>query len=380
MLRRLTVGFAGLTVAVAIAACSSNDNTTISIGPNFPSQSLYATNSTQNAVSIYAQNATSGAGPQYQIGGGNTTLNGPQYVAFDTSNDLFVTQYSASGSASLVEFKALATGNVIPLQSSTSVVHPRGIAHYSQTINSTTTDYLAVADVNPALGAPYASELLLFNSLGISFANQVIGGPATGLNVPSGVAADKNANIYVTNLQSASVVAFAALTPAPTPTTTPTTSPTATPTATPTPNPSASPTATPSVAPTATPLNQAPFLTLKGASTGLTTPTGIAVDATGNIYVSDQGGGGALPAILVFPSGLTGTVNMAPVRKISGAATLLFAPTDVKVDSNGLIYVADSTSGGAGVIYVFAANATGNVAPTKTLTSPGTVVGIGLTI
>ncbi|HTX60267.1 MAG TPA: hypothetical protein VMH02_11415, partial [Verrucomicrobiae bacterium] len=67
-----------LTVAVFVAACSSpGDNQSISVGPNFPTDSFYATNSTQNAVSIYTVNQKSGTGPTYNIGGASTDLNGP---------------------------------------------------------------------------------------------------------------------------------------------------------------------------------------------------------------------------------------------------------------------------------------------------------------
>ena len=62
-----------------------------------------------------------------------------------------------------------------------------------------------------------------------------------------------------------------------------------------------------------------------------------------------------------------------------GCNTLLNAPTDVKVDSNGLVYVADSPlTGGGGVIYVYAAGARGDVAPSAIYKSPGTVTGLGL--
>ena len=86
MLRRLAFGFAGVvTAAIAIAACSSSDATqTISVGPNFAPQTLYAADVSQNAVNIYPSPRATG-GPQYQIGGGNTTMAGPQYLAFDSS-------------------------------------------------------------------------------------------------------------------------------------------------------------------------------------------------------------------------------------------------------------------------------------------------------
>ncbi len=56
---------------------------------------------------------------------------------------------------------------------------------------------------------------------------------------------------------------------------------------------------------------------------------------------------------------------------------MLNAPTDIKVNADGVIYVADSTPGGLGRIYIFAAGTSGNKAPTF-YTSPGAVTGLGL--
>ena len=389
MLRRLTLGFALLiATAVAVAACSSsNANSTISVGPNFPSQSLYATNATQNAIGIYPPNTKTGSGPAYQIGGSSTGIAGPQYVAFDDQSNLFLTNYNVSAaSASIIEIKALATGNVLPFNSVTlsSNVRPRGIAFYMQpavVASASPAPSFVVAAVNAGASSGFTSQLEFFTDALGQF--QVLGGPNTGLNVPSGVALDSANNIYVTNLQGASVEVFALPTPTPTPVPTPTTSPTTTPSPSPTPSgATASPSPTP--VPTASPINVAPLRTIVGAGTGLGQPTGIALDGNSNIYVTDVAatlgatacsGKAACPAVLIFPAGANGAT--AP-KAIAGPATLLNAPTDVKIDKGGNIYVGDTTAAGAGVVYVFAPGASGNVAPTTTFTSPGAVIGIGL--
>jgi hypothetical protein len=377
--------------ALIVSGCSSaGSGQPVSVGPNFPSQTLYATNTSQNGVGIYPSGATSG-GPQYQIGGSLTGFTGPQYLAFDSSSNLYVTNYSSSlGTGEVVEIKALATGNVQYYAiSSLGPAHPRGIADFQTKLfgATTATDALAIGVVDPTQSLSFASQLQIWQTAVLGSFN-TIAGPATGLNVPSGVAVDSKNNIYVSNLQGASVTVYALPSPSPTPspspspTATPTASPSPTPTpvgATPSPSPTSSPTPTP--VPTATPNNYAPVATITGAATGIGQPTGIALDSAGNIYVSDQASTicqptlAKCPAVLVFAAGSNG--NVAP-KAIVGAATLLLAPTDVKVDNTGQIYVADSTSTGAGVIYVFASGATGNVAPKATLTSPGAVLGIGL--
>lgn len=382
MLRRLPLGFAGvITAAIAIAACSSSNATqTISVGPNFPTQTLYAADVTQNAVNIYTPSPKTTAGPLYQIGGGSTTIAGPQYLAFDSTSDLWVTNWlSSTTSGGILEFKAEATGNVIPFQSLTiGNIRPRGIADFLYTFTGTTisTDVLAVAIVDPSQPAGFASGIEFYTASLLTTPYQTIAGPTTGLNVPSGVAVDSKADIYVSNLQGASVEVFAL------PSATPTASPTATPS--PTPSPTATPTGatpspTPTVAPTPTPLNIAPFATISGAGSKINQPTGIALDTNGNIYVSDQASSVCTPncpAILIFAPGSNGA--SAPTKSIAGSTTGLVAPTDVKVDKNGNVYVADEKAG-SGVVYVFAAGQTGNVAPTATLNATGALIGLGLT-
>jgi len=372
MLRSLTVCFIGVCAAIAIAACSNVSSTSgLSIGPSFPVGSLYVTNATQNLISIYKVNQSSGSGPAYSIGGSSTSLNNPQYLAFDSSNNLWVTNYNASTQAgNLIEIHSLATGNVLPIgiiasNSTNGIVRPRGIA-----INGADKE-VVIANVNPTAGSPFESQLLLFSTDAASVDNSVpelvIAGPLTLMNVPSGVALSGR-TAYVTNLQAASVEAFAVPSYSPSPTPTP-----------PTPSPSPTPTApTPTPSPTPTPVNIAPSLVLSGALTGITQPTDVALDSSGNLYISDAGSLAVSPSVLVFPAGLSGTVNQAPTRKISGSNTKLFAPTGIAVDASGNIYVADTTAAGAGMIYVFSATANGNVAPMTTYTSPGVPVGLGL--
>ncbi|HEY5257608.1 MAG TPA: hypothetical protein VIJ12_04440 [Candidatus Baltobacteraceae bacterium] len=367
MLRRLTLGLVGLSLAAAFAACSSNDSSTLlnnglGIGPNFTANTVYAAIASTNAISIYPAPITNGASASYQIGGATTTMVGPQYLAFDSATNLWATNYVVgTGSSQVINFKALATGNVFPLQSFTytAMGQPRGIAVGAN-------GNVAVAAVYAAAASPgLPSQIQFFTTFdsGPTLPYRVISGSNTDLNVPSGIAYDSTGTLlYVANRQGASVEAFAFPTPSPVPSNTPS------PTPSPTPNPSATPTATP------TPLNiafsnVAPLTLISGSNTGLVSPSGVAVDATGQVYVSDAGNA----SVRVFASNANG--NAVPTRVISGALTLLQIPTDVKVDSSGLVYVADA---GVGKIFVFASGATGNVAPTMALNASVGIVGIGL--
>ncbi len=371
MLRRLTLGLAAISVAVAVAACNSSTATNLNIGPNFATSTLYATNSSLNAVAIFTSTTASLTTPSYQIGGASTTLNAPQYLDFDSTGNLWVTNYNAStGSSSILEFQAQATGNVLPyasyLGSSLGAPEPRGLAiERAQNL-------MAVTTLNPASVAP--SQLLIYSlSSGSPALADDIGGPSTLLNIPTGAAFISGNSVIVANSGDATVATYTLPSPSPTPV--PTATPVATATPSPTPIPSSSPSATPSPTPvpTATPLDLPPTSTIAGASTDLGSPRGVTVASNGAIYVADPSAVGIGPAVLVFAANANG--NVAPTAIISGSSTGLVAPTDVKVDASGNIYVADS---GANKVFVFAPGATGNVAPKASLSVGGTVVGIAL--
>lgn len=101
-------------------------------------------------------------------------------------------------------------------------------------------------------------------------------------------------------------------------------------------------------------------LPLNATTTLSNTPTGIAADASGNIYVSESGIG-----VAVFSGSATGSV--APTRFISGANTTLVDPFQLAVDGSGNLYVMNFIANGQLDIVVFAPTANGNVAPIRTL-------------
>ena len=78
--------------------------------------------------------------------------------------------------------------------------------------------------------------------------------------------------------------------------------------------------------------------------TGLAQPQGLAIDASGNLVVADSAGN---DVVSISPSGATTTLAGAGATGFAGdggAATsaLLSAPSDVKLDGQGRIYVADT--------------------------------------
>ena len=116
----------------------------------------------------------------------------------------------------------------------------------------------------------------------------------------------------------------------------------------------------------------APVTEISGPATGLIDPTGIALDAQHNIYVSNVvSGSSTISEINVFPAGSTG--NAAPVQTIGGSATLLDYANAIAIDANQNIYVAnEGISGGPSSINVYAAGSNGNVAPVRMIAGANT--------
>jgi hypothetical protein len=370
MLRRSFPGLIfALACAAAFAACSSGTSVPSSggvqgLGPNFVTNTLYVTNTTQNVVELYTPSPAATATPQYAIGGSNSQLNGPQYDAFDSTKRLYVTNYNPGTQVgALTVYQTFATGNVLPLATvsgaGTLVDQPHGVAILSD-------GTVVVANTSPSGAFP--NSVLVFtplNSSSIPTLSITIAGDQTQLNAPTGVSSDTTNKVFVANRGSGTITAY--VVPSPTPA--PSSSPTPTPTPTPTTNPSASPSPTPSPAFNS---NVAPTILIGGALTGLIAPTGITLDANNVIYVTDPDNG--VPSIRIFASGANG--NVAPVRVISGALTQLSNPLDVKVDAGGNIYVTDA---GSNKLLIFAPGANGNVAPAVAIALPvGSVTGITL--
>ncbi len=136
-------------------------------------------------------------------------------------------------------------------------------------------------------------------------------------------------------------------------------------------------------------LNEAPIATIAGPQAQLDQPVAIAVDTNGDIYVANQQGGPATAGpnyapgvVTVYPAGSTG--NVAPMAIIVGGATGLVYPTGIAVDSGGDIYVASHELGesfGSGTIIldssinVYSAGSEGNAQPSAVILGVNTLLG-----
>jgi len=108
--------------------------------------------------------------------------------------------------------------------------------------------------------------------------------------------------------------------------------------------------------------NAAPIAVIGGSNTGLYSPTAIALDSVGNIYVANPFQPGTFgPRILEYAAGSSG--NVTPTATISGSNTGLDAErTGIALDASGKIYAALDTG-----VNVYPAGSNGNVAPIASL-------------
>lgn len=103
---------------------------------------------------------------------------------------------------------------------------------------------------------------------------------------------------------------------------------------------------------------------LAGANTKMVHPLSMAVDMSGTIYLADGGRAPGEQRVIVLGAAQSG--NVVPSRVLSGPHTGLTSPTGIATDASGEVFVADRESG---KILIFAADALGDVAPVATLDS-----------
>jgi 6-phosphogluconolactonase (cycloisomerase 2 family) len=100
-------------------------------------------------------------------------------------------------------------------------------------------------------------------------------------------------------------------------------------------------------------------------------PTAVALDTAGDVYVTNIYHLGGLPAVKIFAPGKAGRRML--VGKIAGVRTLLAGPTGITVDLSGNVYVSNTIErGGAGRVTVYAAGKHNDVSPIQDIEGPNT--------
>jgi len=277
-----------------------------------PTPTLFVTDSCSEAVTAYAAASNGDVSPLAPV---PTGLSDPSLMAIDASGNIYVANYCTNSVAIYAKgSKGSSPPTAVIGGPSTGLFAPQGVA-----LDSSGSIYVTGYNANNA----YAASVFVYPPLGSSTGllneapTATISGSNTGLSNPAGIALDSGANIYVADFSAASVFVYPAL---------------------------GSSTGL---------LNEHPTATIAGIDTGLLNPIGIALDATGNIYVTDE----LAVSVFVYPPlaslpSQPGYPNLTPTATIAGSNTGLLSPYGIALDSSAKIYVADSN---AATVFVYSA-------------------------
>ena len=284
-----------------------------------------AAGATRNTLTIFPASANGNVIPTGTLGGAATGLNLPNGLAFGSNNVLYV----ANGAGSITEYPNGTSGNTAPSVTITSatLLAPQMIA-LDSTNNIFVTQNTATGGVDSVAGFAAAST-------GASAPAQLIAGAATGLSVPVGVALDSKGNVWVANSGNNSVTEYAVGSTgnvAPIATISGALTTLSGPTGIaldPTDNIEvANANNTVTVFKVASTGNVAPTTTIAGSGTLLNVPSELYVDANGVMYIANNGASGAgSNSVLEFLGTANG--NALPLRDITGASTGLIQPFGV---------------------------------------------------
>ncbi|MGA7618493.1 NHL repeat-containing protein [Candidatus Binatus sp.] len=308
------------------------------------SQNIYVVDNGATSVFVYpALGSSTGTlieAPIATISGNITGLDSPKNIALDSSQNIYVTD---DGATSVFVYPALG--------SSTGVLNENPTA----TISGSNTDLqnpygIAVDSSGIYVADEKAESVFVYSALGSNTgllneapsSGTISTTLTTGLAGPVGMALDTVGNIYVAGNDFngvPGVFVYAAGSNA----------------------------------------NAAPIATISGNTTGLVAPSGIALDSSANIYVTDEGDAGddIPPSVFVYPAlgSSTGLLDEAPIATISGSKTDLLSPGGIALDSSRNIYVADNE---ATSVFVYAAlgSSTGTLDDAPLATIGGSSTGL----
>jgi len=273
------------------------------------SRNLYAVgyvNGVGYGVNVYPAGSNGNVSPSASIAGTDTGLNGPSGIALDSGGSLYVANSygGPTGGGSVTVYPAGSSGDAVPTTTITSsfsgIDGASGIA-----VDSAGNIYVANQSGGPrGLGIVTIYPAV---SYGAGPPIATIAGDNTGLLNPFGVAVDSSGSIFVLNNGNAITVY-----------------------------------------PAGSSGDVTPKATFNIDGSGKNSPTGMAVDAHGDVYVANRSSVGCnqrscyqtgADSIATYRAGSHG--NAEPSAVIVGPDTQLATPSAIAVDHSGNIYVAN---------------------------------------
>jgi 6-phosphogluconolactonase (cycloisomerase 2 family) len=285
--------------------------------------SIYVSNTSANSILRFG-NASTASGnvvPNATISGSSTQLTSPQYLTVDVANDrLYVANLGAS---SVLVFEAASTknGNVAPSRSISG--SNTGLASPVDVQLDSSRNLLYVAD---------GAQVLVFGSASTVTGNVA---PVRTISVGFSIAAmlvdSPGDRLFLANGTSNAVDVYDS----------------------------------------ASTLNNtvSPNRILSGSQTQLSTPSGLQIDNTGRLVVSDFGSA----AITIYANAATVNGNVSPSATISGSNTKLSNPSQIAIESGNRLFIADGTAASI-LVYTNLSSASGNLAPNNVVNGANTAL------
>jgi 6-phosphogluconolactonase (cycloisomerase 2 family) len=303
--------------------------------PVTPTNRLYVSNQNTNSIAVFSSglSVTGNVAPSATIVGGATTLNQPQFMAFDSAHDRLFVANTAAGTILIFDRASTLNANVAP----------------TRTIGGPTSGLIGPSDV--AYDATH-DALYVLDQTDVVVYNTISSATVTGDKVPdrdittpfntlSAICLDVvNDRLYVAESGTNVIGIYD------------------------------------NVSAIATGVVGA-SRTIAGLATKLASPAGLTLDPSKNLVVSNAGGSGSITVYTAASIATgTGALNVAPAATITGSATTLATPAQVILNgssSAGEIIVADSAAG-AVTTFNNAAGSGGNTAPTRHIAGPATTI------
>jgi sugar lactone lactonase YvrE len=330
---------------------------------------IYVANALSGSVTVYRTGSRGNVMPIATIIGAKTKLSGVVGIALDSRGNIYVANGSF-GDGAIRIYPPLGSSagilNEAPIAAitgtNTGLSDPAGIAIdssgkiYATNQTSESGGALPVADGNVVVFPPLGSSTGSLNESPIvTISAPSSGTDNTGLYYPAAIALDSSGNIYVANVGGGPPVAGPL-------------------------GPGAglgSVTVYPPLGSSTGTLNEAPIATIGPPSsgpdnTGLAEPRGIALDSSGDVYVSNSSGGAAfLGSVTVYPplGSNTDVLDNTPTATIGTSNTELNSPSGIALDPVGNVYVANALDSS---ITIYEAGGTRDAAPTAAISGDST--------
>ena len=308
----ITVYPAGSNGNAPPSAVVAGDSTGLNSSPGIAldsSRNLYAAgyvNDVGYSVNVYPAGSNGNVPPSASIIGADTGLDGPDGFALDSSGNIYVANSygGPTGGGSVTIYPAGSSGDAAPATTITSSFN--GLDGPSS-IAVDTAGNIYVANESGGPGGLGSVTIYPAASYGVGPPIATIAGDNTGLNNPLEIAVEPHGNIFVLN-SDYSITVY----------------------------------------PAGSSGDVTPNATFNIDRSGKNSPAGIAVDADGDVFVANQSGAECYQqtcyqtspdSIAIYRAGSHG--NTEPSAVIVGANTQLATPSAIAVDHNGHIYVAN---------------------------------------